>query len=159
MADSAQTRPTGYLIDTNVVSMLDPRRHAKAPMLVAWLVANGSRFFVSVVTIMELEAGAQRLQRTGQAERRVEVERLTATIMQRFEDRVLPVGVEVARLAARMAEAVHQQPVALPDILIAATAHHHGLTLVTRNVRDFGRLGVSIVDPWQSLPRDDLGSS
>ena len=135
MADPAQTRPIGYLIDTNVVSMLDPRRQAHSPSLVAWLVANGSRLFLSVVTIMELEAGVQKLQRTGQAERRVEVERLTDTIMQRFEDRVLPVDVEVARLATRLAEAVHQQPVALPDLLIAATAQCHGLTLVTRNVQ------------------------
>ena len=157
MADSSQTRPTGYLIDTNVVSVLDPRRQVHSPSLVAWLVENGSLLFLSVVTIMELEAGVQKLQRTGQAERRNEIERLTATIMQRFEDRVLPVDVEVARLAARLAEAVHQQPVALPDLLIAATAQRHGLTLVTRNVRDFGRLGVPLVDPWQSLPETNWG--
>lgn len=143
-----------YLLDTNVVSMLDPRRQAQAPALVAWLTENGYRLFLSVITITDLEAGALKLRREGKADRAVEIERLVADVAQQFADRVLPVDIETARLVARLAEAVHQQPVALPDLLIAATAQRRGLTVVTRNVRDFGRLGIPVIDPWNALPGD-----
>lgn len=56
-----------YLLDTNVVSMLDPRRHAHAPALIAWLERNGASLFLSVLTIAEMDAGILKLRREGKA--------------------------------------------------------------------------------------------
>src|SRR5882672_10450429 len=56
-------RVTMYLLDTNVVSMLDPRRQAHAPALIEWLDRNGASLFLSVMTIVEIDAGVLKLRR------------------------------------------------------------------------------------------------
>lgn len=136
-----------YLLDTNIVSMLDPRRHAQAPDLIAWLKENGASLFLSVMTIAEMEAGILKLRRERKAARADEIERLIAAILADFADRVLDVDLETARHIARLGERTHRQPVALPDLIIAATAVRHGLIVLTRNMREFGRLGVKARDP------------
>ena len=143
-----------YLLDTNIVSMLDPRRHAHAPDLIAWLERNGASLFLSVMTIAELDAGALKLRREGKTERADAISGLVTAILAGFQDRVLVMDLDVARHVARLGEFTHQQPVALPDLIIAATACRHGLTVLTRNMSDFGRLGVSAHDPFASLPAD-----
>jgi predicted nucleic acid-binding protein len=136
-----------YLLDTNIVSLLDPRRHAEAPQLIGWLEDNGASLFLSVMTITELDAGVLKLRREGKSGRAGEIERLVAAILADFSDRVLPVDVETARHIARLGEMTHRQPVALADLIIAATAVRHGLTVLTRNLREFGRLEVKALDP------------
>jgi len=143
-----------YLLDTNIVSMLDPRRHAHAPDLVAWLERNGASLFISVMTIAEMDAGTLKLRREGKVERADAISSLLAAILAGFQDRVLVMDVDVARHVARLGESTHRQPVALPGLIIAATAHHHGLSVLTRNMSDFGKLGVSAHDPFVSLPAD-----
>jgi toxin FitB len=56
---------TLYLLDTNIVSMLDPRRREHAPELVDWLERNGASLFLSVMTVTELDAGVHKLRREG----------------------------------------------------------------------------------------------
>lgn len=143
---------TSYLLDTNVVSMLDPRRQAHAPALIDWLERNGARLFLSVKTIVEFDAGILELRREGKSERADQLAALVSTIVTEFGDRVLPIDVETARLVARLGEAVHRQPVGLPDLLIAATAARHGLVLLTRNLGEIGRLGVAALDPFVDPP-------
>lgn len=143
-----------YLLDTNIISMLDPRRRVHAPELVAWLERNGAGLFLSVMTITEMDAGALKLRREGKIERADAVLRLVTGILTGFQDRVLAMDIEVARHVARLGESTHQQPVALPDLIIAATACRHGLTVLTRNMSDFGRLRVSAHDPLAALPAD-----
>lgn len=128
--------------------MLDPHWHIHAPDLITWLERNGASLFLSVMTITEMDAGALKL-------RRVDATSLLVTaILSGFQDRVLVMDVEVVRHVARLGEFTHQQPVALPDLIIAATASRHGLTVLTRNKSDFGRLGVQARDPIASLPLD-----
>ena len=69
-------------------------------------------------------------------------------------DRVLAMDVETARHIARLGEHTHQQPVALADLIIAATAIRHGLTVLTRNISDFSRLSIPAQDPFLKLPPD-----
>jgi hypothetical protein len=58
----ARYRPNPvYLLDTNIVSMLDPRRHVHAPALISWLRRNGASLFLSVMTIAEMDAGVLKL--------------------------------------------------------------------------------------------------
>ncbi|MBS0522934.1 MAG: type II toxin-antitoxin system VapC family toxin [Proteobacteria bacterium] len=143
-----------YLLDTNVVSMLDARRHANAPDLIAWLERNGASLYLSVMSITEMDAGSHKLRREGKTRRAEEIAALVTAILSDFAERVLPIDIETARHVARLAERTHRQPVALPDLFIAATAVRHGLTVLTHNLRDFDRLGVDALDPFARLPKD-----
>jgi toxin FitB len=143
-----------YILDTNIVSMLDPRRHGHAPELIGWIKRNGAGLYLSVLTIAEMESGVLKLRREHKADRADRVSELVAAILADFGDRVLGVDLETANHLARLGELVHQQPVAVPDLIIAATACRHGLTVVTRNVREFGRLGLPYYDPFQIIPPD-----
>ena len=134
--------------------MLDPRRHAQAPMLIDWLDHNGASLFLSVMTVAEIDAGILKLRRERKAKRAAELEKLLTTILADFTDRVLPVDSDTARQIARLGERVYRQPIALPDLIIAATAVRHGLILLTRNMSELGRLGISARDPFVDLPPD-----
>ena len=103
--------------------------------------------FLSVMTIAEMEAGVLKLRRERKAARADEIARLIEAILTDFADRVLDVDLETARHVARLGEKTHRQPVALPDLIIAATAVRHGLIVLTRNMKEFGRLGVKARDP------------
>jgi hypothetical protein len=144
----------GYLIDTDIVSMLDPRRQAHARALVDWIDRNGSRIFLSVMTIVELDAGVLKLRREGKTQRAHELAILVSTILTNFADRVLAMDVETGRHLARLGERTHRQPIALPDLIIAATAVRHGLVLLTRNLGELGRLAIDARDPFVELPED-----
>jgi predicted nucleic acid-binding protein len=143
-----------YLLDTDIVSMLDPRRHAQAPALIDWLERNGARLYLSVITITELDAGALRLRRERKVERADQIAALVTAILTDFEDRVLTLDVETARLVARLGAATYRQPVGLADLIIAATAARRGLIVLTRNMRELGRLRVPAHDPFAELPPD-----
>jgi predicted nucleic acid-binding protein len=141
-----------YLLDTNIVSMLDPRRHAQAPNLVDWLERNGASLFLSVLTITEMDAGILKLRRERKRKRADQIASLVTSILTEFGERVLAVDTETARHVARLAELAHRQPIALPDLIIAATAVRHGLVLLTRNMTHLGRLGIAARDPLVELP-------
>ena len=132
-----------FLIDTNVVSVLRlPERHP-APTL--WLQAQRpSDVYLSVVTLGEIERGIirQTLQDPDFAHTLAQwLER----ILTWFGDRILPVDIAAARRWGRLSASVGNQNV---DLLIAATALEHGLTVVTRNVRHFEPAGVSVFNPF-----------
>ena len=143
-----------YLLDTNIVSMLDPRRHVHAPALISWLRRNGASLFLSVMTIAEMDAGVLKLRRQGKSERADEMADLVTAILTDFSDRVLAIDLETARHVARLGESAYQQPVALPDLIIAATAARHGLIVLTRNLGEFSRLALPAYNPFVELPTD-----
>lgn len=133
-----------WLLDTNVVSEL--RRRHPARRVEVWAESqNPFDTYLSAMTIFELEVGARRKERTdptmGAALRRW-VDHL---VNEEFAGRILAVDAQVARVAAQMHV---PDPRPERDALIAATALHHNLTVVTRNVRDFTALNVRTVDPW-----------
>ncbi len=131
-----------FLIDTMVLSEL--RLRQRDPGVVAWIGRHRSEdCFLSVVTIGEIERGITRKRTTNQGF----AQRLDGWLDQLlglYGDRVLPVDVGVARRWGLLsAEMGHDGA----DLLIAATALEHGLTVVTRNLRHFAPTGVSIVAP------------
>jgi predicted nucleic acid-binding protein len=131
-----------YLIDTNVVSELrKPRPH---PMAVAWLRGVSNRdLFLSAVTIGELQAGVEITRRQDKAmaeEIEAWVEQIAGTW------NVLPMDAKTFRYWARLMHG--RSGDMIEDAMIAATAQVHGLTVVTRNVRDFVPLGVPTLDPF-----------
>ncbi|MFK8253499.1 type II toxin-antitoxin system VapC family toxin [Ancylobacter terrae] len=143
-----------YLLDTNIVSLLDASRHAAAPGLVDWIERNGAFLFLSAMTVAEMEAGILKLRREGKAARAAEIEALLEAILADFADRVLPMDAAAARRIAHLAEAARPQVIELADLVIAATAATHGLTVLTRNTRHFAPTGVAALDPTAALPPD-----
>ncbi len=132
-----------YLLDTNVVSAL--RRPDRHPGPASWLqVQRASDVYISVVTLGEIERGiAQQIPRNPDFARDLALwfERILAW----FADRVLPVDVATARRWGRLSASVGNRDV---DLVIAATALEHGLTVVTRNVRHFEPAGAPVLNPF-----------
>jgi hypothetical protein len=135
-----------FLLDTNVISEL--RRPDRADRNVAaWAGAIPvAGFFLSVISILEIELGALQKARRDPAQGAVLRAWIDDQIMPRFEARILAVDTAVAQRCARLHV---PDPRAERDALIAATAMVHGLTLVTRNVADFEPTGVTLLDPWR----------
>ena len=134
-----------FVLDTNVVSQL--RRPEKADRKVlAWATMTPlASIFLSVVTLLELELGALSIARKDEAQGRVLRSWIDDQILPRFEGRMLAID---AAVALRCASLHVPDPRAERDALIAATALVHGMTIVTRNVADFERTGVQILNPW-----------
>ncbi len=123
------------------------RKRQRDPRLAAWLKSTRSiDLYLSVVTIGEVEKGIakQRRRDPGFAARLTD---WLDTTLRHYEGRIIPVDIAVARRWGRLADA-HNQPGA--DLLIAATALEHGLTVVTRNTRHFVHTGVLLFDPSQA---------
>lgn len=134
----------GYLLDTNVVS--ETRKARPDTSVVAFLSgAVSAGLFMSALTLGELRKGVAAKRRADPAA----ADQLGAWvdgIETHFADRLLPVDSSIAR---RWGELSAERSLPVIDTLIAATALHHGLTLVTRNTRDVAATGVPLVDPWQ----------
>jgi predicted nucleic acid-binding protein len=134
-----------FLLDTDVMSEL--RRPERANRnVIAWAGAiPAASFFLSVVSILEIEIGALRLAQKDSAQGAVLRAWIDQQILPRFEGRILPVDTSVAQRCARLHV---PDPRSERDALIAATALVHGLTMVTRNTADFELAGVALLDPW-----------
>jgi predicted nucleic acid-binding protein len=136
-----------FLLDTNVISEL--RRPERADRkVVAWAsTVPAAGFFLSAISILEIELGALQVARKDAAQGAVLRAWIDDQILPRFEDRILAVDTAVAR---RCAQLHVPDPRAERDALIAATALVHGLTVVTRNVADFESVGVALLNPWEA---------
>jgi toxin FitB len=131
-----------YFLDTNVVSEL--RRARPHGAVVAWLEsAREEDLHLSAVTIGEIQAGIEITREQDQA-KAAEIEAWLEQVAETYN--ILSMDARTFRSWARL---VHRKPDRLvEDAMIAATATVHGLTVVTRNVRDFDRLGVAAFNPF-----------
>ena len=133
-----------YLLDTNVLS--ETRKRQPAAGVADWIAATPpDRLHVSVLTLGEIEQGIARVRGRGDRQQASALERWLADVQAGFEDRVLPVTLPVAAAWGRQQ---YTQPLPVIDALIAATARVHGLTVVTRNVKDFEQAGVQVLGPF-----------
>jgi predicted nucleic acid-binding protein len=144
----------GHLLDTSVLSVLAPGRSDATPEFLDWVDQQDRSLHISAITVMEVEQGIAKLERAGgEARARANAEWLERVLVG-FGGNVLPVDVDVARSGGRLSDAafrIGRQPGAA-DVLIAATAKVHVLTLLTRNLKHFAALGIDVVDPLVSLP-------
>lgn len=136
-----------FILDTNVVSALR-RPERAAPRLVAWAAsAPVADYFLSAITVLELELGVRLKERKDAAQGASLREWLEGQVLPRFEGRILCIDTAVARRCA----VLHvPDPRAERDALIAATALVHGMTVATRNVADFAPSGVPTCNPWNN---------
>jgi len=133
-----------YLVDTNVLSEL--RRREPDANVLRWMSARpATTLYLSVLTVGELRKGIEML---AESERkRALLDWLDIELPAFFSGRILPIDEAVAdRWGQLVAEAA--RPLPAIDSLLAATALTHGLTLVTRNLRDFQPLNLPVLNPW-----------
>ena len=137
-----------FLLDTNVISELRKARAGKANLGVSDWAAGvpAALMFVSVVSLHELEHGVLLAERKDPEKGAVLRAWLDDSVVPAFADRILPVGTETALRSA----ALHvPNPASFRDAFIAETALVHGMTVVTRNNKDFDRFeNLVVVNPW-----------
>ncbi len=138
---------TDWLLDTNILSEL--RRPRPEPKVVAFIAEQAlASLHISLVSLAELRFG---IEMVADASRRSELQDwLALHVRPAFEDRVLPVSEDVMLRWRLLVEEGRKarHTFSQPDLIIAATALHHGMTIVTRDVSDFDRARVPIFNPW-----------
>ena len=137
-----------YLLDTNVVS--EPFKARPHDNVIRWLAAaDEESLFLSVITIAEIRKGIEDM---ASGRRRDDLTNwLIEYLGVRFDRRILDVGLSVALVWGEMMSRSEKLGINLGalDAFFAATAEVHNLTLVTRNIRDFERLSIHLVNPWE----------
>jgi predicted nucleic acid-binding protein len=132
-----------YLLDTNILS--ETRKRDPAPAVREWIKSTPpDQLHVSALTLGEIAQGIARIRARGDQLQAGILERWMRDIEEGFADRTLPVTLRVATEWGRQRAA----PMPVVDALIAATARVNGLTIVTRNVKDFERAGVPLINPF-----------
>ena len=130
-----------FLVDTDVLSAL--RRRERNPAIVQWMSdPRNTNLYLSVVAIGEMERGIVRQERRDPAFARALAAWLDS-VLRLYAERTLAVDLSAARRWGRLSGALGHESA---DLLIAATALEHGLTVVTRNVRYFEPTGVPVLD-------------
>ena len=140
---------TGFLLDTNCVSELV--RREPHPRVMEWIEATEEMLlYLSVLTLGEIRKGLGTLP-PGKRRTRLETW-LEVELRARFSGRLLPIDGEVAlRWGLLAAQAKREgKPLGIIDGLLAATALHHNLTMVTRNIGDFAVAQLTALNPWES---------
>jgi toxin FitB len=138
----------GYLLDTNCVS--EAVRLHPEPRVITWLeTVEEDLLYLSVLTVGEIRKGISSL---AQSKRRTLLESwLNAELVPRFSTKILSIDVAIADRWGSLAAIAKTKGRALSTIdgLLAATAIHHDLTLVSRNEADFAGFQVSVFNPWK----------
>ena len=137
-----------FLLDTNVVSELRKAGSGTANAnVVAWLAAkDAASFYLSAITLMELEVGMLLKARKDAPQGARLRAWMDSYVLPEFSQRTLSVDSAVALRCTRLHVPNTR---AERDSLIAATALVHGMAVVTRNITDFANMGLTLVNPWE----------
>jgi predicted nucleic acid-binding protein len=140
-----------FLLDTNVISeWIKPKPDLN---VISWVAeVDEDRVFISVISFAELRHGVELLPAGRRRDRLAHW--LAEELPERFEDRILAIDHHVAEnwgvIIARGRRA--GMTLGSMDAFVVATAQTRGLTLVTRKVKDFEPIGISLLDPWAARP-------
>jgi predicted nucleic acid-binding protein len=139
---------SGFLLDTNIVSELVKTK--PEPKVVEWIEATDEELlFLSVLTLGEIRKGIALVK---DPPRQVKLEAwLVRALPVRFANRILAIDESIAErwgVLSAQAKATMNHNLPVIDGLLAATAQHHNLTLVTRNIDDVMGTGVPVFSPW-----------
>ncbi len=134
-----------YILDTNVISELRKARKTH-PNVKKWAEPLPSAsLYISVISVLELEVGILLVDRRDKQQGAILRAWMDGHVLPTFSGRILSIDAAVAQRCAMLHV---PNPRSDRDALIAATALVHGLTVATRNVADFERTGVSVLNPW-----------
>lgn len=139
---------SGFLLDTNCISeLVSPKPEQR---VMEWMdAADESLLFLSVLTLGEIRKGVAGL---AQGKRRTRLDTwLEVDLQARFSGRIVPIDSAIADRWGLLAADAKRKGKALPiiDGLLAATAIHHNLTVVSRNASDFAAAPVQVLNPWE----------
>jgi predicted nucleic acid-binding protein len=142
-----------YLIDTNVISTAAPSRPIPQALM-DWMDSHSASLFLSAVTIAEIVDGIAKSRREGATRKSADLTAWLDTVLHLYGDRILAFDAATARIAGAMADRARDKGLApgFADIIIAATAQHHGLMILSRNLRHLEPLGVGVLNPFVKLP-------
>ena len=136
-----------YILDTNVVSELRKAKKANQNVKKWAQPLPAASLYISVISVLELEIGILLLERRDQGQGRILRAWMDRHVVPTFSGRILAIDTAVAQRCAMLHVPNSRSD---RDALIAATALVHGLTVATRNVADFERMGVGVLNPWES---------
>jgi len=139
-----------YLLDTCVISELIKPKPEKS--VAEWIKGiNESFLFLSVLTLGEIHKGINKL--PASKKRRTLERWVSEDLCQRFENQIITITMEIARVWGEMQGKAESKGDTIPviDGFLSATAIAHDLTIVTRNTNDMEKTGVSIYNPWEPL--------
>ena len=140
-----------FLLDTNIISEWVKRQPDRN--VISWLAEiDEDRVFLSIIAFAEIRHEIELMSVSRRRERLAQW--LAEELPLRFEDRVIAIDPPVADVWGVVMARSRKAGLSLGamDAFVAATAETHGLTLVTRNIRDFGHVGIPLLDPWQPRP-------
>lgn len=143
---------SGFLLDTSVLSAFAPDRPPLPSAFDDWLSRMGRHeaWYLPAIAAAEVQKGVAKLRHAGGVKRAKGLEQWLDNLLDEFGERVLPIGIAIARRAGEI-EAVavaRGRGPGLADILIAATAVEHDLTVLTTNSRHFDALDVENLNPF-----------
>jgi hypothetical protein len=136
-----------YILDTNVVSELRKAKKAHQNVKKWAQPLPAASLYISVISVLELEIRILLIERRDQEQGTILRVWMDRHVLPTFSGRILVIDTAVAQRCATLHV---PNPRSDRDALIAATALVHGLTVATRNVTDFERMGVGVVNPWDS---------
>jgi toxin FitB len=142
-----------YLVDTNIISAASPTRQAPAE-LIAWMDAQSALLFLSAVTVAEVEDGIAKSRREGATRKSRDLRAWLEAVIHLYGERILTFDTPTARIAGALSDRARGQghTPGISDIIIAATAQHSSLTILSRDTRHFAPLGVPVLDPFVVIP-------
>ena len=133
-----------FLLDTNVISEL--RKRSAAEQVVEWARSYKlSQYYISVITLMEIRSGTEKIRKKDPAFSKKLDKWYALHLLPVYERRILPVTLPICEIRASFPPQPTRPDL---DMLIAATAKYHNLTVATRNLTDFQGLGIRTVNPW-----------
>ena len=146
---------TEWLLDTNVLSEL--RRPKPEARVVSFIASQPlDRLYTSAVTLAEIRFGIELVSDAG---RRAELnEWLAHKVRPMFEGRILAVSEDVMFKWRLLVEEGRKagHTFSQPDLIIAATALHHGLTVASRDTSDYAKARVPVFNPWTDAPKSAI---
>ena len=146
---------SGFLLDTNVISMLSPAKPEASVEFLEWLELQDGKgsVFLSVVTVHEIEKGVALLDHKGATAKAAAQKVWLAGLVTTYEDKILGIDAPVAAIAGRLeAKAVFSgHDPGMADAMIAAIAKTHDLVIVTRNTNHFVPFDVQAATPDKAV--------
>jgi predicted nucleic acid-binding protein len=146
---------SGFLLDTNVISMLSPSRAEASGQFLDWLerVDSEGRVFLSVVAIHEIEKGIALLEHKGATAKAAGLKVWLAGLVATYDDKILPLDASAAalggQLEAKAISAGHDPGMA--DAAIAGIAKAQDLVVVTHNTKHFAPFGIAVATPGEAV--------